>query len=326
MINRVVTGVVVIAVGIILLMNTTGKLPWDVWEGVLAYWPVILIGLGIQILFSRWKVPGLALAIIAMLVLAVLDPFGLGRQPLRHYRFNPRMVPRRIITVPTEFHEKTVEVPLTPSLTALSISADFPVCEFGLRGDPEVSSGETSLALQGTLRWSGVEPRTEVSTSPGGSPGSGETAALVMDAGGSAGANSAKYRCDFRLNPSIPTTITIDSGVVTADIDGSKAALDRVEIDGGVVELKVKYGLSGRPQTLWVDAGVVSLEVTVDKECGLKIQVSGPPLVVRNNFSQVGLVKEGDYWVSPNYSKARTKLDVTVSAGAGNITVHRISW
>ncbi|HHY35941.1 MAG TPA: hypothetical protein GX510_10010 [Firmicutes bacterium] len=326
MINRVVTGVVVIIVGFILLMNTTGKLPWYVWEAALAYWPVILIGIGIQILFSRWRVPGIALAIIAMLVLAVLDPFGLGGYPLRHYRFNPRMVPRRIITVPTDFHEKTVEVPLTPSLTALSISGDFPVCEFGLRGDPEVKSGETNLVLQGTVSWSGVEPRTEVSTSPGGPLGSGETAVLVMDGSGSAPADSAKYRCDFRLNPSIPAAIRIDSGVVTADIDGSKAALDRVEIEGGVVDLKIRYGLSGRPQILLVDAGVISLDITVDKECGFKIRVSGPPLVVRNNFSQVGLVKEGDYWVTTNYSKAKTRLDVTISSGAGNITVHRISW
>ncbi len=326
MINRVVTGVVVIIVGLMLLMNTTGKLPWYVWESVLAYWPLILVGIGIQILFARWRIPGIALAVVAMLVLAVLDPFGLGRYPLRHYRFTPRIVPRRIITVPAEFHEKTVEVPLTPSLVALSISGDFPVCDFRLKGDPEVTSGEKSLALQGTVRWLGIEPRTDVRTSPGGSLGPGETAVLIMDSSGSVPAESAEYHCDFRLNPSIPTAVRIDSGVVTADIDGSRAALDRIEIEGGAVDLKIRYGLSGRRQTLSVDSGVISLEMTVDKECGLKLRVSGPPLVVRHNFSQAGLVREGDYWVTPNYLKAKTRLDVTISSGAGNITLHRVSW
>lgn len=326
MINRVATGVVVIIAGLILLMNTAGKLPWYVWESVLAYWPLILVGIGIQILFARWKIPGIALAIIAMLVLAVLDPFGLGGYPLRHYRFIPRIVPRRITTAPADFHEKTVEVPLTPPVGALSISGDFPVCEFSLRGDPEVNSRTTSFALKGTVSWLGIEPRTDVRTSPDGPLGAGETAMLIIDSGGSVAADSAKYHCDFQLNPSIPTAVRIDSGVVTADIDGSRAALDRVEIEGGVVDLKIRYGLSGRSQTLSVDSGVISLEMTVDRECGLKMRVSGPPLVVRHNFSQAGLVKEGDFWITPNYSKARTRLDVTISSGAGNITLHRVSW
>lgn len=46
--NRVVNGILVIVIGIVLLMNTTGYLPWSVWDVLLQYWPLLIIGLGVQ--------------------------------------------------------------------------------------------------------------------------------------------------------------------------------------------------------------------------------------------------------------------------------------
>ena len=62
MINRVINGILVIIIGILLLMNTTGYLPWSVWDTLIQYWPLLIIGLGVQIAFSN-GVPGVALAL-----------------------------------------------------------------------------------------------------------------------------------------------------------------------------------------------------------------------------------------------------------------------
>jgi hypothetical protein len=37
------------AAGIVLLLNTLGALPWDIWDSVARWWPalVILLGLGV---------------------------------------------------------------------------------------------------------------------------------------------------------------------------------------------------------------------------------------------------------------------------------------
>lgn len=323
MLNRIAAGIIVIAVGLVLLANTTGNLPWYVWGSVLAYWPVLVIGLGVQILLSKWKVPGLALAVIAMLVLAIVDPLGLAKYPVRHYRF---IIPRRILMRPENFQEKAVEVPLTVGLGHLTISGDFPACEFLIKGDPGPDPGGSGFGLRGKVGWLGQEPTVEARTSPPGSPGPGEAVVLEIRGGEGASGGGARYVCDFLVNPSIPAEVTVDSGLLTGDIDNSAATLDRLEIEGGVIDLKVRYGLSGRSQRLSIDGGVVNLEMTVNRDCGLRVRLSGPPLVVKHNFSQAGLVKEGDFWVTPGYSSARTRLEVTVTSGAGNVILHRVSW
>ena len=73
--NRVVNGILVIVIGIVLLMNTTGYLPWSVWDVLLQYWPLLIIGLGVQLAFSKWRIPGIALALILALILSVMHPF-----------------------------------------------------------------------------------------------------------------------------------------------------------------------------------------------------------------------------------------------------------
>lgn len=330
MLNRVALGLVVIAIGLVLLGNTTGRLPWYVWGSVLAYWPVLVVGLGLQILLSRWKVPVLALVVIAMLVLAVLDPLGLGEHPVRYYRFTPRGMPRRIITVPDGFQEKQVEVPLTPSLSRLTVRGRFPVCELTVKGGGAEMSEGGGRAAAGRVSWdapeAGGEPVVEVTSSTEGAGTSGQRAELRVEVTTNLPPKGARYSWDLSVNPSIPVDFFLDSGLVTGEIDGASAALDRIEIDGEVIDLNLSCGLSGRHHTVSVDGGVVNLAITANRDCGVRVSVSGSRLTVRHNFSQAGLVRDGNAWVTPQYSSAGTKLDVVVSAGAGSIVLHRVSW
>jgi hypothetical protein len=48
--KRALGGLTVIAAGLILLANTTGYLPWTVWVGVVALWPLLLVAAGIDVL------------------------------------------------------------------------------------------------------------------------------------------------------------------------------------------------------------------------------------------------------------------------------------
>jgi hypothetical protein len=55
--RRVGRGIFWIGIGTLLLLNTMGQLRWSVWLGALSYWPVLLVGLGLRILFDRSRVP-----------------------------------------------------------------------------------------------------------------------------------------------------------------------------------------------------------------------------------------------------------------------------
>lgn len=74
--GAVVFPLLLIAVGVILLLNNLGRLPWTVWETLAKLSPVLLISLGLDILFGRsalrWAL-GIALALlVALAVLLAL--------------------------------------------------------------------------------------------------------------------------------------------------------------------------------------------------------------------------------------------------------------
>ncbi|MFN2224851.1 MAG: LiaI-LiaF-like domain-containing protein, partial [Anaerolineae bacterium] len=50
--------VLLIAIGIILLLNTMGILEWSVWWRLIRLWPVLLIAAGLELLLGRRSVWG----------------------------------------------------------------------------------------------------------------------------------------------------------------------------------------------------------------------------------------------------------------------------
>ncbi len=49
---------VLVGLGIILLLNNFGALPWSVWETIFRLWPVLVIGVGLDLLIGRRSIWG----------------------------------------------------------------------------------------------------------------------------------------------------------------------------------------------------------------------------------------------------------------------------
>ncbi len=74
---------VLIAAGVILLLNNLGHLPWSVWGTLARLWPVLLIALGLDILFGRSALRWALSAAIAVLVLIAVALALFGPLPAR---------------------------------------------------------------------------------------------------------------------------------------------------------------------------------------------------------------------------------------------------
>ena len=46
---------VLVCIGIILLLNTTGVVSWSVWGEAWKFWPVLLIGFGLHLLLQNLR-------------------------------------------------------------------------------------------------------------------------------------------------------------------------------------------------------------------------------------------------------------------------------
>ncbi len=69
--RRVSSGVFWIGIGVLLLLNTRGTLPWFFWKDALAYWPIALVALGLRLVFDRSRYPW-AVLLSPLLVLGTL--------------------------------------------------------------------------------------------------------------------------------------------------------------------------------------------------------------------------------------------------------------
>ncbi|MER3458484.1 MAG: hypothetical protein C4309_07525, partial [Chloroflexota bacterium] len=69
--------ILLIAIGIVLLLNTLNVLPWGIWGTLWRFWPILLILIGLEILFGRSSWVGslivLIVAVIAIVAIVLLS-------------------------------------------------------------------------------------------------------------------------------------------------------------------------------------------------------------------------------------------------------------
>ncbi len=73
-IGRVRNGAILISVGVVLLLNTTEYLPWEVWLRIFSLWPVALIAIGIELLLKKTHLSFLTVLSPLLFFAAILGP------------------------------------------------------------------------------------------------------------------------------------------------------------------------------------------------------------------------------------------------------------
>jgi len=274
-------------------MNTTGYLPWSVWESALRFWPVAIIGLGLQIASGK-KIPGLAIAVVVMMILAAMNPYTgewIRSEGQREWA-----------------------VDLKDATSKLELNLEAPSLELDASGDPKLNAGKPGLALTAGLEWDDTEPQTRAESG-------GATTKAYISAPSTGSSNSKQY-WDLSLNPSLATTLKVNAAVSVIRANMASVYLDSMDISSGVAKLDLSMGLSGRETNINVSGGVATVTLTVPSAVGLKIHLTGP-LTVSSDFAAQGLTKSGDVWVTQGFDAATTKVTLSVSSGAGKIDVKR---
>lgn len=73
------SGILLIFIGSILLLNSFNILPWTIWSEILHYWPLLLILFGLKILFGRNIVSRFLMLIINLVIFVSLFLFIISR-------------------------------------------------------------------------------------------------------------------------------------------------------------------------------------------------------------------------------------------------------
>ncbi|MGI6662866.1 MAG: LiaF domain-containing protein [Bacillota bacterium] len=312
MASRLLNGLVLVVVGAILLMNTSGYLPWSVWDAAVSFWPFLVIGLGLQLVFSKWKVPWFAIAIVVILILGAMFPNHGLRGPI--WRSDGIRWEFRVPWKPME-HTEDYSVPLGPTISRLKMELGAPSLELEARGDSGLNNVAMPVLMTGSLSWDRHEP------SKSWEEAGGETRVSIR-APDRTGVDAGKQTWDITLNPSIATSIKVTGGVANVSLDCRSVDLGDLNISAGVVDLDLEFGLSGKETRVMISGGAATVDVTVPRAAGLRVSISSP-LTITHDLGAQGMTRSGNAWVTPDYESASTKIDLVVSCGAGKIKVSR---
>jgi hypothetical protein len=112
--------------------------------------------------------------------------------------------------------------------------------------------------------------------------------------------------------------ITTFSGTTNAGqtaIDFSGASLGSLSYTVNAGSTKITLPPASLAGSASINAG--SLDLCAPPGAGLRIESSS--ILASNNFEERGLVQTGSTWTSPGYATAAIKIDLSLSANAGNV-------
>lgn len=128
---------------------------------------------------------------------------------------------------------------------------------------------------------------------------------------------------DIALNLShkVPYDLDIKAGAINGTIDLSRLMVDNLKISTGASNFQLQFGENGIATKGKIDSGASKLALVVPESVGIKIRLNG--VATSTNFMGSGLLLEDKTWVSPNYSEAKSKIDLEISTAAGSVQLER---
>lgn len=186
--------------------------------------------------------------------------------------------------------------------------------EMGI-GTLELSGGADAL-LDGEFRYNVEEWEPVVSYSV--NDGRGHLSVRQPGADGKSVPRNAENEWTLRLNEDVPMTIDIDLGVAKARMYLGDLDLRDLTIDHGVGDMTID--LAGRQTndlTARIDGGVGKIVLTVPSSIGVRLDTD----TGIGSVSTHGFTKRGGFMVNDAYDSGGARIDVSIDAGVGSITV-----
>ena len=268
--------IILIVLGVLLLLNTTGVVPWEAWESLWRFWPVLLILWGVGIIFGRPSPIG---RVIVLALLALFIVFAVSNIASESWWGWGRRAPDGGAT--------RGALPYSKALTVSS--AEFSPSRIRLSAD--IGAGKVFIGtqsggdiLRAVASYSRASRAPRLNTSMAGS---------VLNVDYSTGRGSTflpliYHRPDEHTltlgRPEIPTEfeLGVGGGRVDAVLTGLSATGFSVKIGGGTVKMGFPEAPTARPaasgdwgaRTLRFDIGAGTAEIVEIGNTGVQ-RVSG---------------------------------------------------
>ncbi|TKB98743.1 LiaI-LiaF-like domain-containing protein [Pedobacter cryophilus] len=312
--DKIFWGILLVFIGGIFLLENFGVIDFS-WHYAWRFWPVILILIGVNILFSRSnsKVGLLATTLITIMALGVITYMGLQKRE-NTSRWNWSYSDDN-----DEFDNDSLNNTEISSTYIEDYDPKFKTAKLNIRGGAsafELRAGTDKL-FEANLNQTKSRyylKKTETDSS----------AVLDFNSKNKKGNYSFKNEefddVVMMLNTQPLWDVSLFFGAGKADFDLSNHKVKSIYLKGGAAEFNVKVGDLYNNVNLTAETGVAEVKIEVPESMGCQIKTSTG--LSSKDFD--GFVKKADgTYETSNYRSAAKKINIVLKGGLSDFNVNR---
>ncbi len=306
--GSVLIGLLLVALGVLLLLTTTGVVSFGIWVELVDYWPALLSLIGTEFVLARRALLIRAGVVTAALAAAVgaayfsmpeYDP----PEPLRAGYVEPLGDAQRL-RLNMAFFRGDVE--LTSDTTVSDSFARLLAADFGshpARVIREQSDGDVKFHLAS----------------------SGPFLRHTSDDGYIKRESRISFPVGFAdwklaLSPDVESDIEIIAGATDLDMDIRELNVRNLDIEAGASDIRVQLPADAGQTHVDIAAGASDIELLVPDDVAARIDIAAPLGSVWIDPSSRFMEIEDGVYQSANYFEAQNRVWVDIEAISANVT------
>jgi hypothetical protein len=284
-----VFAIVLVVVGVLLLLQTTGAVSWDVWGSLWRFWPAVIIAIGLNIFLGR-RAPLLASALVSLLLIGVVT-------------WAVVLASNESRTAVTSFAE-----PLD-GLTSVEVRVDFGAGDMVLRSLP---AGSSNL-VEGKFKTPGIAAQASLARK-------GERGELEIRTERRtwwAGAPKADWQVELSRAPKLD--LQLNAGAADVEFDLRELQVSQLDVDVGAADIDITMPASAGDVRAVVEGGAADIQITIPQGVHARITSTSGLSSVKVDSSR--FPKTDGAYQSPGYDTATNRIALELKVGAASVNV-----
>jgi hypothetical protein len=310
--KRILDAITVISIGVLLLLNTTGALPWSIWFNLIKLWPLLVISIGINLIFSWSRLSRFIGSFISTLIFLGALVIAISPQAMNLNLNIFNLVGNEQNTVTTE-NEISLLTEDARELENLELNVDMSI------GSVEIVDENDTEYVNSVSKYSSnlTEPSLNYEIS-------GDTLKVffkdIPKKNFSLGSNHSEHLVGLGIND-LAKTLNIKVGAGNGAIDLNDAAIKSLnaEVGAGNMEIEMDDTTIESVDSVRLKVGLGNVTFRLNRNYGYKINYD----VGLGNLSIDGEEVRGTFgkdgtFMTENYDTAEEIVEINVEVGLGN--------
>jgi hypothetical protein len=282
-----IMAIILIALGVVLLLQTTGVLSWGLWGELWRFWPIILIAIGINLIIGG-RMPWVAVLLIILLVVASVG-----------------------IALALAVDERAgviegFEQPLD-GLESVAVRIDFGAGKLTVGSLPD---GSPNLA-EGTLKGRKGEVKLVQAD------GSTELQISMDERGALRRFSNVSWSILLSRVPKL--SLRLNGGAADMTLDLRDLKVTALDVNTGAADVEITMPASAGHTRADISGGAADVEIVVPEGVAARVTSSSGLSDVDIDASR--FPKSGDVWASPDFDTATNRVEIEIKVGASSVSV-----